>query len=691
MHTFQSASPHRALAFFITAVVAAAVHPAACSARASSERSVDVAEEQAFRRAALSVGKSVVRIQTVGGIDRVGGMLTGTAATTGVVVSEDGFIVSSAFNFISKPSTILVHVEGERPFAARLVATDHLRMLTLLKIETAGLTPLRVVNGKKVEVGQWAIAVGRTYDSPESSVSIGIVSAVNRVWGKAIQTDAKVSPVNYGGPLIDVAGDALGVIVPLSPTAKEETAGVEWYDSGIGFAIPIDDVLASAARLKKGKDLFPGLLGVNMKESGIDERPTIDHVRYDSPAEHAGIKAGDILAEIDGHAIGRHDEIKQVLGRKYAGDKVTVVVRRGDSSIHAEATLVDVLPPYEPGFLGILPARSADQKPHGGVAVRYVFPHSAAEQAGIVIGEQIERWNGKEMTVADQLSSAVRLLRPGTSAKAVIAHHGTRRTIDVKLIADIESVPRDLPAFHAPSIATPKDVSQKTATETNAEKNTEKKPTAEKKPRTGLFHDALPGDSAPTYWAYIPESYSTQDVWGLVVWIAPARDSMEATILARWQTLCEERRLILLAPLPAETSGFNPNDLVGARQVVDHFVQTYRIDRNRVVVHSFAMGGRFATAFAFENREQIRGLALASSPLAAPPPETHPNFPFRFFLSYPDIGAARERFRAISKLLREMKYAVTLQTTNAAGRAVVYPAADAIAELARWVDSLDRI
>ena len=71
-----------------------------------------------------------------------------------------------------------------------------------------------------MSVGQWAIAVGRTYDSPEPSVSVGIVSAVNRVWGKAIQTDAKVSPVNYGGPLIDVAGDALGVIVPLSPDGK---------------------------------------------------------------------------------------------------------------------------------------------------------------------------------------------------------------------------------------------------------------------------------------------------------------------------------------------------------------------------------------------------------------------------------------------------------------------------------------
>ncbi len=695
MRTFRSASPHRALAFFMMAVVTAAVHAAACSARASSERSVDAAEEQAFRRAALSVGKSVVRIQTVGGVDRVGGVLTGTAATTGVVVSEDGFIVSSAFNFISKPSTILVHVEGERPFAARLVATDHLRMLTLLKVETGGLTPLRVGGGKKVDVGQWAIAVGRTYDSPDPSVSIGIVSAVNRVWGKAIQTDAKVSPVNYGGPLIDVSGEALGVIVPLSPSAKEETAGVEWYDSGIGFAIPMDDVLAAAARLKKGKDLFPGLLGVNMKEGGIDERPTIDHVRYDSPAEHAGIKAGDILAEIDGHAIGRHDEIKQVLGRKYAGDKAAVVVRRGDSTIHAEATLADVLLPYEPGFLGILPARlAADQKEHG-VAVRYVFPHSAAEQAGIAVGDHIEQWNGKEIANADQLSSAVRLLRPGTSAKAVIERGGTRRTIKVKLIADIETVPRDLPAFRASSNAASKNKSQKSATEKNgdksAEKDEEKKPTAEKKPRTGLFHDALPGDSAPTYWAYVPESYSPRDAWGLVVWIAPARDSMEATILARWQTLCEERRLILLAPLPAETSGFNPNDLVGSRQVIDHFVQTYRVDRNRIVAHSFAMGGRFAAAFAFENREQIRGLALASSLLSAPPPESHPNFPFRFFLSYPDIGAARERFRGISKVLREMKYAVTLQTTNAAGRAVIYPDADAIAELARWIDSLDRI
>lgn len=683
MRRFQPGPRSCAPTFFYAFAIAATVLDAqALVARASSERSTDAAEEQAFRRAALSVGKSVVRIQTVGGEDRVGGMLTGTAATTGVIVSEDGYIVSSAFNFVSKPSTILIHVEGEKPFAARLVATDRLRMLTLLKIDASGLTPLRLARGKKVEVGQWAIAVGRTYDSPEPSVSIGIVSAVNRVWGKAIQTDAKVSPVNYGGPLIDVEGDALGVTVPLSPSAKEETAGVEWYDSGIGFAIPMDDVLASAERLKKGKDLFPGILGVTMKEGGIDDPPIIDHVRYDSPAEHAGLKAGDVLTQIDGHPIDRHDAIKQVLGRKYAGDKVKVVVRRGKSTIEAETTLADVLPPYEPGFLGILPARAAGQKATGVVA-QYVFANSAAAKAGIEAGDRIEKWNGKELAGADQLRSAVRLLRPGTVAKAVIARGESRRTAEIKISGDIEKIPRDLPAFHAPAKAASKDKAAKAA-DAN-------KPGAEKKPRTGLFHDSLPGDSGPAYWAYIPDSYSTQDAWGLVVWIAPARDSMEATILGRWQSRCEERHLILVAPLPAEASGFNPNDLVGARQIIDQFLKTYRIDQNRVIVHGFAAGGRFAAALAYNNREEIRGLALASSLLAAPPPENHPNYPFRFFFSYPDIGVARDRVETVAKVLREMKYAVTLQTTKASGRTAQYPQADAIAELARWVDSLDRI
>ncbi len=112
----------------------------------------------------------------------------------------------------------------------------------------------------QIRVGHWALAVGRTL-SPEitdpPSVSVGIISALDRVWGKALQTDAKVSPVNYGGPLVAMDGRVQGILVPASPQSEGATAGVEWYDSGIGFAIPMDDVLKALAE-------SGGMLGFSM-------------------------------------------------------------------------------------------------------------------------------------------------------------------------------------------------------------------------------------------------------------------------------------------------------------------------------------------------------------------------------------------------------------------------------------------
>ena len=82
----------------------------------------------------------------------------------------------------------------------------------------------------------------------QPNVSVGIVSALDRIWGKAIQTDAKISPNNYGGPLVDIAGRVLGVLVPMSPDGSGEVAGVEWYDSGIGFAVPLEDRRCACCR-----------------------------------------------------------------------------------------------------------------------------------------------------------------------------------------------------------------------------------------------------------------------------------------------------------------------------------------------------------------------------------------------------------------------------------------------------------
>ena len=671
------------------------------SRRAFSDVPPEAQEEEAFRKAAGSVTPSLVRIQTIGGVDRVGGMLAATAATTGVVVSDDGWIVSSAFNFVAKPTSILVQLDKAR-YSARLVATDRMRMLTLLKVDAAGLTPLRADSHAPVRVGQWAIAVGRTYDSPEPSIAVGIVSAVKRVWGKAIQTDAHVSPVNYGGPLIDLAGNPLGIIVPLSPQGKEETAGVEWYDSGIGFAIPITDVLNSVERLKKGKDLYPGLLGVTVKEGGVDEKPTIDVVRFDSPAEKAGFKPGDIVTEIDGQPTRRHDELRQALGHRYAGEKVRVVLLRGKEKVAADVVLVDKLLPYEPPLLGILPLRHSQR----GVVVRYVFPHSAAEKAGIVAGDQLRKWNDAEITSADQLASLVRRSRPGTLVPLVVVHDKAEKTLRVTLTGDIEEIPHDLPAAPpsdskevkgAAAKPADKEAAQKPAAKDSAAKETSAKDAAtaeqatkkSEPPKIGHFRDTLTGETKASYWAYVPESYSAQDAWGLIVWIAPGRDSMEAALLSRWQKICAQRRLLIVAPIPGEGPDFSPNDLVGAWRVVEHFLKEYRVDRNRLVIHSFARGGAFASVLAFENHEQVRGLALVSSVLQVPPPEVHPSYPFRFFFSIGQGDRAEEILSRRVEILHEMKYAVTVQKTPSRERSYLDP--EEVDELARWIDSLDRI
>src|SRR5712692_3594280 len=296
------------------------------AARLASQDLDDV--QQATMKAAVAkVAPAVVQIETSGGSDIVGSgsvgqqIRKGTGPTTGLVVSPDGYIISSAFNFANKPSAIFVALPGRKErLVAKVVATDQSRMVTLLKVEATGLPVPAATPKKEIRIGQWAMALGRTWASLDSlpSVSVGIVSALGRIWGKAIQTDAKVSPVNYGGPLIDLQGRVMGVLVPAAPRGQDETAGVEWYDSGIGFAIPLEDVNRVLPKLKEGKDLKKGLLGITLKSADIyGATPVIGMIAPDSAAARAGFKVGDIVTEIEGVGIVRQAQILHILGEKY--------------------------------------------------------------------------------------------------------------------------------------------------------------------------------------------------------------------------------------------------------------------------------------------------------------------------------------------------------------------------------------
>jgi serine protease Do len=624
-------------------------------------------EEQAFKEASAVVAPSVVRIQTVGGLDRVGRVLTGTAATTGVVVSADGYVISSAFNFASRPASVLVTLADGRRFPAKIIANDRARMLTLLKIEATGLPVPRVAPRDGFRVGQWAIAMGRTYESPLPNLSVGIISALDRIWGRALQTDAKISPVNYGGPLVDIRGQVIGVLVPLSQRQAGKTAGVEWYDSGIGFAIPMADILSTLPRLKTGTDLLPGLMGITLKAGNVyASAAIIDRVRFNSPAEKAGLQPGDVITTLDEQPIRRLVQVRNALGNKYAGDTISVVVRRGEKSVEQKIQLIGKLEPYTPTFLGILPARQKRGEAATGVVVRGILPESPAAAAMIRPGDKVVQLDETPVTDSAGLFDAISRKRVGADVTVHLERGGVRETVSAKLAV----VPNQVPAvLESQIIAAPE-------------------PKPPDLPATGRFNKDLAGHDN-NYWGYVPENYNPAHGYGLVVWIHPGSDTMEADMFDLWKPICEQRGLILVGPRAKEIAGWNLNEAGFIEALVKEVQQKYNIDDQRIVLHGYSDGCRFAYHLAFKYRSLFRGVAASSEPLKVTPPENRPDLRLQFFLSCGDKDNLYRRVQQTRNRLAGMKFPVTFSTLAGAGHE--YPTIPVLDAIGRWIDMLDRI
>jgi len=257
--------------------------------------------------------------------------------TTGVILSADGYIVTSAWNFESRPTVITVTTDDGKTTAAKLLGIDRACGLALLKIEREGLTPATFLDPGRIAVGAWAFAVGRALDR-RPDVKYGIISAKNRIEGNAIQTDAATSPSNYGGPLIDLEGHAYGIIVPLG--AQGEDANPNWYDSGIGFVAPIPEPQELIRRLgKEDTELFPAFLGVATDQDRPGPGALVNEIVPDTAAAKAGIEKGDVILAVDGvpvpHAFGLRFEI----GRRRSGDKVKLKISRDGKELELEAEL----------------------------------------------------------------------------------------------------------------------------------------------------------------------------------------------------------------------------------------------------------------------------------------------------------------------------------------------------------------
>jgi S1-C subfamily serine protease len=669
--------------------------------------------EAAMKSAVKVVAPSVVQIETSGGSDIIGTggpggpVRKGIGPTTGLVVGSDGYIISSAFNFANKPTAIFVTIPGRKERqVARVVATDHSRMLTLLKVNTTGLPVPAAVPRDQIQVGQWSLALGRALDSNLDNppvVSTGIISAVGRIWGKAIQTDAKVSPVNYGGPLIDIAGRVQGVLIPASPFGEGDTAGVEWYDSGIGFAIPFSDVLAIVPRLKLGRDLNKGMLGIQRSSRDLYAVPTISAVVPESAAAKAGILPGDVIIEIDAKPIQNHAQVMTALGPKYEGDTVTVKVRRAkEEKTFANLVLLGSQMAYTTPFLGILPLRD---DPELGLEIRHVFPKSPAEAAGLKVGDRILKIAPastpalRAFSGRDQLMALVASMAPGTEIKIEVKRKdgGKTETVTCRLSVLENVIPDKLPepasakrANERPKAPpTPKkDAPKKDEPKKDAPKKDEKK--EPKKVETGLIKRTNEARDHE-YWIYVPENYDSNIAHGLVVWLhAAGKGGKDADdVVDIWRTYCEDHHLILVGPRAESDTGWVGSESDFIQQTIRSVLAEYTIDRQRVVAHGMGIGGQMAYYLGFNARDLVRGVVVTSAVLATQPKENLANQRLWFFIVagakdplVKEIGEARNK-------LSERKFPVIHREVAEMGRE--YLTRPILEEIIRWIDSIDRI
>lgn len=271
-----------------------------------------------------------------------------TASGSGVIVSQDGYIVTNN-HVIDKASQIEVVLNDKRSFAASLVGTDPSTDIALLKIEADSLPTITMGNSDALRLGEWVLAIGNPFNLT-STVTAGIVSAKarninilndNMKIESFIQTDAAVNPGNSGGALVNGQGELVGI-----NTAIASQTGSY---AGYAFAVPVNIVKKVVNDIKQYGTVQRAVLGVQIQEI-TDELKRQNHlttlqgayvagVVEGSAAAVAGIKVGDVLTAINGQQVRTSAELQELIGRCHPGDIIQVNIIRGNDAFVLSATL----------------------------------------------------------------------------------------------------------------------------------------------------------------------------------------------------------------------------------------------------------------------------------------------------------------------------------------------------------------
>ena len=564
--------------------------------------------EAAVQSAAKLLSPSVLKLERVGARGRIDGVPFSPTAGTALVIDSDGWLLTSYCFVADQPTAILVTLPTGKKVAAQHVSTDFARNLALLKVGSdEKLIVPEFVQRRKLQVGQTAVALGRTLDASVPQVSVGMISATNRIWGKAVQTDAKVSLANFGGPLVDLKGQVIGILTPLSTRGDGPLAGIDWYDSGIGFAVPVNEVLARFDSLKQGVGSKPGILGVNFKSGNLyEESVEVAFCLGSSPAASAGLKIGDEIIECQDQTVNRLAQLKHAIGPMYAGDLVTLKVRRAETSdakgespnyqtLQLSFKLAETLPPFLPVGIGLatqtikVPETEGKSELTSRLILRYVESDGPAAQVGLRPGDQllsIGRFN--QVNEASQIRLALASVPDGETLKIKFRRGNEDQSVDVDVKRRTTAVPETLPV-------------------------------AKLEPGDSDVVDVvLPEDTNPCY-AIIPPKTAQKNALtpGVLLWLPESGKHDRDESVKRWKKVTRDQNMIVVVLASEKDRQWDLQEVETAIRAVASLKKMKEFDANRVVIGGTGNGGTLASLVAHRTPDRFQGLVLQDAPCSA--------------------------------------------------------------------------
>ncbi len=292
--------------------------------------------------------QSVVAISSVIQSTIYGQVRQSTSTGSGFIISEDGYVVTN-YHVIEGATSVTVVVSGDMEYDAEVVGSDSMNDVAVLKIEASGLPAVTLGSSDDLAIGDMVVAIGNPLGSLTATLTVGYVSGKDRQVTtdnstiNMIQTDAAINSGNSGGPLFNMYGEVVGITSAKYSGTSSSGATIE----GIGFAIPVDDVMGIIGDLQNYGYVTGAYLGVTVKDTdasaaklyGMPTGAYVETVVKDGSADRAGIRPKDIIIALGDTEVSSINELTRTLRRFKAGDTTTVTVIRSGERITLDITL----------------------------------------------------------------------------------------------------------------------------------------------------------------------------------------------------------------------------------------------------------------------------------------------------------------------------------------------------------------